>query len=174
MSGIRVEARGPWQDAPTGRVASTEKAWLGLYGAMAAYRDGGNLPFSCIAPAGSDWREIVPPRADAVLESARVAGDKLALSYLERASSRLRLADLDGGLRHEVELPTLGSLFGLGAEWDGPELFYGFSSYTVPPSVYRIDLKTGEQTLWRRVEAEVDPIRLRYATKLGQRAELKV
>ena len=33
----RVEARGPWQDAPTGRVASTEKAWLGLYGAMAAF-----------------------------------------------------------------------------------------------------------------------------------------
>lgn len=33
----RVEARGPWQDPPTGRVASTEKAWLGLYGAMAAF-----------------------------------------------------------------------------------------------------------------------------------------
>lgn len=110
-------------------------------------------------PARGHWREIVPPRADAVLESARVTGDKLALSYLERASSRLRVADLDGGLRHEVELPTLGSLFGLGAEWDGHELFYGFSSYTVPPSVYRIDLETGEQTLWRRVEAEIDPER---------------
>ncbi len=110
-------------------------------------------------PARGHWREIVPARAEAVLEGIRVLGDRLALSYLERACSRLRLADLDGGLRHEVALPTLGSVFGLGAEWDGHELFYGFSSYTVPPSVYRIDLVTGEQTLWRRVEADVDPER---------------
>jgi prolyl oligopeptidase len=108
-------------------------------------------------PARGHWREIVPARPGAVLEGVRVVGDELALSYLERASSRLRLADLDGGLRREVELPTLGSLFGLGGEWDGHELFFGFSSYTVPPTVYRIDLVTGEQTLWRRVEADVDP-----------------
>jgi prolyl oligopeptidase len=56
-----------------------------------------------------------------------------------------------------VELPALGSLFGAGAEWDGQELFFGFSSYTVPPGVYRIDLVTGTQELWRRVEADVDP-----------------
>jgi prolyl oligopeptidase len=101
----------------------------------------------------------VPARPDAVLEGLRVLGDRLALSYLERASSRLRLADLDGGLRREVPLPTLGSVFGVGGEWDGHELFFGFSSYTVPPSVYRIDLRTDEQTLWMRVEADVDPDR---------------
>jgi prolyl oligopeptidase len=110
-------------------------------------------------PKRGHWRELVPPRPDAVLEGMRVVGDWLALSYLEHASSRLRLADLDGGLRREVALPTLGSLFGLGGEWDGHELFFGFSSYTVPPSIYRIDLVTDEQTLWRRVEADVDPER---------------
>jgi prolyl oligopeptidase len=110
-------------------------------------------------PQRGHWRDLVPPRAEAVLEGARVVGDRLALSYLERASSRLRLTDLDGGLRHEVSLPTLGSLFGIGAEWDGHELFFGFSSYTVPPSVYRIDLATERQTLWRRVEANVEPDR---------------
>ena len=110
-------------------------------------------------PERGHWRELVPPRADAVLDGFAVAGQRLALSYLERASSRLRLADLDGGLRREVELPALGSLFGLGAEWDGHELFFGFSSYTVPPSVYRIDLDRDAQTLWRRVAADVDPAR---------------
>jgi prolyl oligopeptidase len=110
-------------------------------------------------PARGHWRELVPARPDAVLEGVRVLADRLALSYLERATSRLRLTDLDGGLRHEISLPTLGSLFGLGAEPDGHELFHGFSSYTVPPSIYRLDLKTDEQTLWRRVEADVDPDR---------------
>ncbi|MGZ8397548.1 MAG: prolyl oligopeptidase family serine peptidase, partial [Gemmatimonadales bacterium] len=108
-------------------------------------------------PDRSNWREIVPPRADAVLESVAVAGNRLALGYLEQASSRLRLIDLDGRLDQDVPLPTLGSLFGLGAEWDGGELFYGFSSYSVPPSVYRIDLATGTSSLWRQVEATIDP-----------------
>jgi prolyl oligopeptidase len=108
-------------------------------------------------PGRDHWSEIVPPRADAVLEGVRVTAGHLALSYLEQASSRLRLTDLDGRKGREVRLPTLGSLFGTGAEQDGLELFYGFSSYTVPPGVHRIDLETGAEELWRRVEADVDP-----------------
>lgn len=110
-------------------------------------------------PARGHWRELVPARLDAVLQGVTILADRLALSYLEQATSRLRLTDLDGGLRHEVALPTLGSVFGLGGEVDGHELFYGFSSYTVPPSVYRLDLRTDAQTLWRRVEADIDPDR---------------
>lgn len=34
------------------------RAGRGVDGEMAAYRDGGNLPFSCTAPLGSDWRTI--------------------------------------------------------------------------------------------------------------------
>jgi prolyl oligopeptidase len=108
-------------------------------------------------PAREDWVELIPPRPDAVLEGVRVTASHLALSYLERASSRLRLTDHGGGQMREITLPALGSLFGAGAEWDGHELFFGFSSYTVPPGVYRIDLATGTEELWRRVEADVDP-----------------
>jgi prolyl oligopeptidase len=104
-------------------------------------------------PAQEDWREIVPPRDDAVLDSVRVTGSALALSYLERASSRLRLADLHGGGVREILLPAIGSLFGLTGEWDGEELFYGFTSYTVPPTVYRLDLRGGTRVWWRRFAA---------------------
>jgi prolyl oligopeptidase len=44
-------------------------------------------------------------------------------------------------------------------EWDGEELFYGFSSYTVPPAVYRVDLATGTADLWQGVDADVDSAR---------------
>jgi prolyl oligopeptidase len=108
-------------------------------------------------PARDSWREIVPPRPEAVLESVTLAAERLALGYLERASSRLYLTDHDGRMVGEVTQPALGSLFGVTAEWDGQELFYGFSSYTVPPSVYRIDLLQGSSALWRQVAADVDP-----------------
>jgi len=110
-------------------------------------------------PAREGWREIVPPRTDAVLDGFRVTGSTLALSYLERAASRLRLADLEGNGVREVALPTIGSLFGLSGEWDGDELYYGFTSYTVPPTVYRLALPAGTTELWRRVDADLDPSR---------------
>ena len=110
-------------------------------------------------PARESWSEIVAPRRDAVLESFRVAGDRLALTYLERASSRLRLTNLDGRGLQEVALPGLGTVFGLGAEWDGDELFYGFSSYTVPPRVYRMPLERMKPELWKAVDADIDPSR---------------
>lgn len=123
-------------------------------------------------PEPGAWREIVPARANAVLESVSIAADRLGIGYLERASSRFQLTDLNGRLVEEVALPALGSLFGVGAEWNGRELFYGFSSYTVPPSVYRIDLATGNSSLWRQVEADIDPNRFEvrqvsYASKDG-------
>jgi prolyl oligopeptidase len=105
-------------------------------------------------------REIVAPRSDAVLDGASVVGGRLALTYLQRATSRLRLADAEGGGVREVALPGIGSIFGLGSEWDGDELFYGFTSYTTPPTVYRIALGSGAEELWRRVEADVDLERL--------------
>ena len=123
-------------------------------------------------PDRNRWREIVPPAEEAVLENVTVAANRLALSYLEQAASRLRLTDLEGRLAQEIELPALGSLFGVTAEWDGEELFYGFSSYTVPPSVYRLDFGGGASGLWRRVDAEIDPERftvrqIRYLSRDG-------
>ncbi|HEY7026622.1 MAG TPA: prolyl oligopeptidase family serine peptidase [Gemmatimonadales bacterium] len=108
-------------------------------------------------PDRSRWEELIPSRSDAVLDGAMVLGNALALSYLERASSRLLMTDLDGENPRPLELPAIGSVFGWGGEWDGEELLYGFSSYTIPPSVYRVDVNTGVQSLWRRVEADLDP-----------------
>ena len=110
-------------------------------------------------PALEKLVEVVAPRPDAVLDGAAVVGGHLTLTYLEKATSRLRIARRDGSDVREHPLPGLGSLFGLGAEWDGDEVFYGFSSYTTPPSVYRIDLRARTESLWQRVEADIAPER---------------
>jgi prolyl oligopeptidase len=107
-------------------------------------------------PGREHWREVVAPRPDGVLDGVLVVGGHLVLSYLERAASRLRLADREGRPAGEVALPAIGSVYGWGGEWDGGELFFGFMSFTFPPSVYRLDLQTGELSLWRQVECDLD------------------
>ena len=107
-------------------------------------------------PARERWNVIAAPHESAVLESFALTRRHLAVTYLERAASRMIIAAHDGSGRRRVELPALGSLYGLGAEWDGDELFYGFTSYAEPPAIYRIDLINGITTCWGRIEAGID------------------
>ena len=90
------------------------------------------------------WKEIIP-QSDAVLQGAAVFGGKLFAQYEQNASSQLRIFDLDGKKLSDVSLPAIGTVFGTGGKWNHEEAFFGFQSFTVPPSIYRIDLKGAPQ-----------------------------
>jgi prolyl oligopeptidase len=108
-----------------------------------------------LRPGRDDWKEIIP-EGDDVLDAVVAIGDTLIAHHMHRAASRLQLLDPDGRPVEEVTLPTLGSVAGLGGEWDGTELLFGFQSFTVAPSIYRLDLKTRTAELWEQVRADID------------------
>jgi prolyl oligopeptidase len=90
-------------------------------------------------PKRENWKELIP-QSDAVLQSASVTGGKLFAQYEHNASSELKIFDLDGKNLFDIPLPTIGTVFATGGKWDSNELFFGFQSYTVAPSIYRFDL----------------------------------
>jgi len=87
------------------------------------------------------WKEIIP-QSDAVLHHVSVYGGKLFAHYELNAKSQLKLFDLEGKKINDISLPAIGSVFGVTGRWDRDEAFFGFHSFTVPPSVYRVDLKS--------------------------------
>ncbi|HEY1657954.1 MAG TPA: prolyl oligopeptidase family serine peptidase, partial [Candidatus Sulfotelmatobacter sp.] len=104
-----------------------------------------------------DWKEIIP-QTEAVLQGVGVWGGKLFAQYEQNASSQLKIFDIDGTHVANLQLPALGTVYGSSGKWDRNEIFYGFFSFTVPPSVYRYDLKTGKTTEWAKVDApSIDP-----------------
>jgi prolyl oligopeptidase len=104
-----------------------------------------------------DWKEIIP-QTEAVLQGAALWGGKIFAQYEQNATSQLRLFDVDGKVISDIHLPALGTVFGSEGKWDRDEIFYGFLSFTVPPTVYRFDLKTGATTVWAKVDApSIDP-----------------
>ncbi len=107
-------------------------------------------------PARADWREVVP-EADDVLERASYFQGGLAAAYLHDASARLRLFDPNGRPRGEVALPSLGVLTSLSGAREVAELFYGFTSFLAPTTVFAVHLrKAPESAVWRALEAPVD------------------
>jgi prolyl oligopeptidase len=114
-----------------------------------------------VAEAGNyerdDWKEIIP-QTDAVLQGAAVWGGKLFAQYEQNATSQLKIFDIEGNKLHDISLPALGTVFGSSGKWNRDEIFYGFLSFTVPPTVYRYDLKTGVTSQWAKVDApSIDP-----------------
>jgi len=119
------------------------------------------------------WKEIIP-QSDAVLQNVSVYGGKLFAQYEQNATSQLKLFDLEGKKITDIWLPAIGTVFQTTGRWNHDETFVGFHSFTVPPSIYRVDLtpvhyKTagknsieGEAianpTLWTKVDApSIDP-----------------
>ncbi len=114
-----------------------------------------------VAAAGNyerdSWKEIIA-QTDAVLQGAAPWGGKLFAQYEQNASSQLKVFDLEGKKLSDLALPAIGTVFGSDGKWDRDEVFYGFQSFTVPPSIYRYDLKSGATTVWAKVEAPaIDP-----------------
>ncbi len=106
-------------------------------------------------PGRENWRELIP-QSDAIIEDANIIGGKLVLEYEKNASSLLKVFSLDGRLLKEIALPTIGSITGVGGNWEANDAFYNFNSYTVPPTIYHYDLATGKNTEWARVKADID------------------
>ncbi|HZM51959.1 MAG TPA: prolyl oligopeptidase family serine peptidase [Vicinamibacteria bacterium] len=111
-------------------------------------------------PGRESWRDVLPEGPD-VLEGTALIGDWIVAVWLRDASSRVTLHARDGTLLHEVALPVIGSVAGLTGEWDGREAFLGFTSYAVPPTVYRLALPDPALGLWARAPGEVDADRFR-------------
>ena len=111
-------------------------------------------------PGRESWRDVLPEGPD-VLEAAALIGDWIVAVWLREASSRVTIHTREGALLHEVALPVIGSVAGLTGEWDGREAFLGFTSYAVPPTVYRLALPEPALELWALAPGDVDADRFR-------------
>jgi len=107
-------------------------------------------------PTPADWQVIIP-EAEETLESASFVGGYFVGQYLRDARSLIRVFDRRGAPVRDVELPGIGTAGGFGGRADDPETFYSFESYTVPPTLYRYDVGTGESSLFRQTEVDVEP-----------------
>jgi prolyl oligopeptidase len=109
------------------------------------------------APSRANWKEIIPQN-DAVLQGAAVVNGLLLTRYEKNASSQMRLFAIDGKPLGDIALPDIGTVYGLGGKWNRKEAFFAFHSFTVPDSVYQIDLAKRGTSLWKKVDAPgIDP-----------------
>ncbi|UCF39920.1 MAG: S9 family peptidase [Gemmatimonadota bacterium] len=107
-------------------------------------------------PEPEHWREIIPEQHD-VLVGADIIHDSFVVEYMHDAHSRVALYEMDGSHVTNLELPTVGSVGGISGEREDAEMFYSFTSFLYPQTVFRYDFTTGETSVFRAPEIDFDP-----------------
>lgn len=105
----------------------------------------------------------VVPESRNVIESSLLAGGEVAVQYLVDAKSEVKLFGTDGAPKTTLTLPGIGSVVGLSGRNDTPELFYGFTSFLYPTTIYRYDMASGKTETFAKPKVNFDPSQ--YETK---------
>jgi prolyl oligopeptidase len=107
--------------------------------------------------------KIIIPEAKEPLQNASTGGGKLFVDYLKDVSTRTYVYDLAGKRLSEVKFPSIGNGGGLGGYREDKSLFYVFTSFTVPPTIYKYDIATGKSVEFRKPDVAFNPAT--YETK---------
>ena len=127
-------------------------------------------------PERERWREIIP-ETENTLSSVNFIGGKFVARYMQDAQSVIAIHDQQGEFERNVNLPGIGSASGFDGHQDDPETFFSFSSYNTPPVAYRLDVRTGEVSLFRETAATFNSDdyivkQVFYASKDGTRVPM--
>lgn len=106
-------------------------------------------------PVPENWKDVIPETENVL--STSTAGGKIFADYMVDAKTEVKQYDMSGKLERNVELPEIGTAWGFGGKKDEIELYYTFTSFTYPSTIFKYDIATGESTLYEQPEVDFNP-----------------
>ncbi len=107
-------------------------------------------------PTEGNWKTIIAARAEK-LESVSLVGNRIICEYLKNAYSLLVQYDMEGKQEGEISLPGIGSAAGFRGSLKDEHTFYSFSSFNMPPTIFKYDIATMKSTIYKKSAAKIDP-----------------
>jgi prolyl oligopeptidase len=110
-------------------------------------------------PERERWKELVPQAAETIDGDSGVnlINNQFVVPYLKDARSQIKVFDLKGKLVREIGLPGLGTAADLRGKRKDTEMFYVFTGFTSPGTVYGVDLTTGKSFVFRAPKVDFNP-----------------
>lgn len=100
---------------------------------------------------------VVLPEKPEPLTDVGTAGGKLFATYSKDVTSLVAVYSLSGKLENDIKLPAVGTVGGFGGERDDKFVFYTFTSFTFPPTIYRYDIASRKSIVFREPEVDFKP-----------------
>jgi len=107
-------------------------------------------------PSIDHWKTIVP-EGKGVIQSAQMSDGKIVVENMIVAKNKVHIYDTNGKLEKDLPLPGIGSVSSISARNDTPDLYYSFTSYLYPTTVYKYNMKTGERSVFFKPKVDFNP-----------------
>ncbi len=108
------------------------------------------------SPQRSNWKELIPQTKD-TLQGINVLNDMFVCNYLKDAYTQVKIHDLTGKFVRDVELPGIGSAYGFGGKRTDTDTFYSYTSFNMPPTIFRYDMVTGQSSIYKQPDVDFNP-----------------
>lgn len=106
-------------------------------------------------PKPSEWKDLIAETENVL--SPSIGGGKIFASYLKDATSLVQQYDREGKLEREITLPGVGTASGFGAKKEDKSLYYTFTSYINPGTIYSYDIASGKSDVYKKAQIQFDP-----------------
>jgi prolyl oligopeptidase len=106
-------------------------------------------------PTPENWKDFIP-ETENVLSSGS-AGKKIFANYMVDVKTQVKQYDYSGKLDREIELPGIGTASGFYGKDREKELYYSFTSFTVPTTIYKYDIASGKSTVYEKPKVDFNP-----------------
>ena len=100
---------------------------------------------------------VIPENEKSLLENVTAAGGYFFASYLQDAQSKVVQYGFDGKPVRDIELPGICTAAGFDGDDEAAEIYYSVSGYTAPATIYKLDVASGESTLFKAPDVNFDP-----------------
>lgn len=107
-------------------------------------------------PAPDSWETIIPENQN-VLKNVSLVGGKILATYMQDASMHVYQYDMKGKQERKIELPGVGTVGGFDGKKEDKEVFYTYTSFTYPPTIFKYNIATGKSELYRKSEVKFNP-----------------
>ncbi|PKR81346.1 S9 family peptidase [Brumimicrobium salinarum] len=106
-------------------------------------------------PTTDNWVDVIP-ETENVLSTSKGAGYLFA-QYMVDATTEVKQYDFDGKLIRTIDLPGIGSAGGFGGKEEDTVLYYSFTNYVTPGSVFEFNPENGESKNYWKPEIDFNP-----------------
>jgi oligopeptidase B len=115
-------------------------------------------------PRSANWQEVVPHRANVMLDDTDFFKNYYVLSERENGLPQMQVTDLATGKSQRIEFPepAYSSYPYANREYDTSKYRYGYQSFITPRSVFECDMATGTSTLLKQKEVPGGYDRTKY------------
>ncbi len=101
------------------------------------------------------WYDVIPTNENVL--NVSTGGGYLFAHYMKDALSYIEQYDYEGKRIRVVELPGNGTVGGFGGKEKQQELYFTFTNYITPGTIYKYDVNTGKSVIYQRPKVNFNP-----------------